>query len=102
MIDWNALREVTDGDAALEAQLFDLLKRTMDEGIAALHNQLNEPTHGWKETAHRLKGAAANIHSARLREACFAAEKAVGAEARTQALSQLQHDWEELKAALPK
>ena len=70
-----ALREVSDGDQALERALVKLYCSTTERCLAtlrtlALHDERNE----WEKVAHELKGASANIHANQMAALCKYAE----------------------------
>jgi HPt (histidine-containing phosphotransfer) domain-containing protein len=75
LVDFDRLASFTDGDAALEAELFDLFVATAARYLDAL--ALAAPrTDQWRATAHSLKGAAANIGATAVAELAAKAEHA--------------------------
>jgi HPt (histidine-containing phosphotransfer) domain-containing protein len=75
LVDFDRLASFTDGDAALEAELFDLFAATatryLDE-LAQATARLDE----WRATAHSLKGAASNIGAMAIAQLAAEAEHA--------------------------
>ena len=70
-INLEKLREVTEGDAALERQLFMLYFDTAERCLASLKTQIHvDDGATWKNAAHELKGASANIQAGKIAELC--------------------------------
>jgi len=72
-VDLRALRELTEGDAEFERDLFEAFISSGDQSLADIMEALrNQDFETIGRRAHALKGASANIHAARL---CSAAAK---------------------------
>lgn len=69
------LRSFTGGDIEKERMLFDLFEKTAEQSLRELHDVLNDNADTWKDSAHRLKGAAANLGAEKLANLCQKAEK---------------------------
>ncbi len=68
-VDLRGLREITEGDAALERELFAIFIASSGECLQALAaSQYPDKTEIWRQQAHALKGAALNLGAARLGE----------------------------------
>ena len=66
----------TDGDPNEEKQLLDLFFEQSDIGVNELEEFLAaNDNEGWKKSAHRMKGAAANLGAIPLSNACKTAEE---------------------------
>lgn len=75
-VDMVHLRMFTDGDVALEAQLFSLFFSQAEMGLAALEKSSGAGAEEeWRAAAHKFKGASANLGAKALAEICLAAEK---------------------------
>ena len=74
-VDLNVLRQMTDGDAALEQELFAEFFTSFEAGIAAL-KRLTDPAHqeDWRKQAHALKGMAVNLGAMALGAVCKQAQ----------------------------
>jgi len=61
------LREITDGDTELEAELFEEFRTSSSALMIELeHNLQNDDYEPWRKTAHALKGIAANLGAGQL------------------------------------
>lgn len=74
VFDRGHLAQYTSGDAALEAELFGLLKEQAERCLAAM-SAAREPS-AWRAAAHTLKGASRGVGAFELAEACARAEEA--------------------------
>lgn len=74
IFDRDHLARYTGGDAALEAELFNLLREQSDRCLAAM--QAATDVDAWKAAAHTLKGASRGVGAFELGEACQRAEDA--------------------------
>ena len=75
-IDLAHLEIFTDGDLDEEKQLLELFFEQTDLGLAELEGFCQaQDDEGWKKSAHRMKGAAANLGAGPLSEACKQAEE---------------------------
>lgn len=72
-LDLTALRAITDGDAALEAELFSMFLETGKRCLIKLQDALSAPE-PWSEAAHELKGMALQLGALRLQNLCSQAE----------------------------
>ncbi len=99
-LDMARLREITDGDAALERQLFALFMETADRLIALLAMQLPDTTGKWQQTVHQLKGACANMHVAVMWQLCQELEKLHGESERSDKLEELKKAYAVLRSEL--
>jgi len=80
-LDFDHLEIFTDGDEEEEAQLLDLFFEQADLGIQELETFMAEHNEdGWKKSAHRMKGAAANLGAIPLSNACKDAEECFSAD----------------------
>lgn len=69
------LRAITDGNAALEAQLFELYRATVARCLEQLRQALETGVQAeWRAAAHEWKGAAANVGAMQLSNLCAEAE----------------------------
>ncbi len=76
-VDLRALRELTDGDAEFERELFETFISSGDKSIAEILEALrNQDFETIGRRAHALKGASANIHAAPLSSAAAKLESA--------------------------
>ncbi|MFK7838705.1 MAG: Hpt domain-containing protein [Bdellovibrionales bacterium] len=74
-MDLTNLRDITDGDAAIEADLFQEFIQSSLRLIDALKNSQDEGSHdAWYDTAHSLKGIAINLGAIRLSDLAADAE----------------------------
>jgi len=89
------LAQYTDGDAALEAELFGLLTDQAKRCVDALRTAVDEEA--WKAAAHTLKGAASGMGAFALADACGRAEETAQANWPAAALSVEQASDEALK-----
>jgi len=90
------LREITNGDPELERELFALFFQTIEACLARMAAAAGAME--WSESAHEMKGAAANIGAPALVELCLLAEKA--GEERQRLLAQLAEEYARVKAFL--
>ncbi|WP_420433361.1 Hpt domain-containing protein [Hyphobacterium sp.] len=74
IFDRDHLARYTSGDAALEAELFGLLRDQTQRCVAAMEAAADPDA--WKAAAHTLKGAARGVGAFALGEACQRAEEA--------------------------
>lgn len=74
VFDRDHLARYTAGDAALEAELVDLLREQARRCLAAMEAASDE--NAWKAAAHTLKGASRGVGAFELGEACQRAEEA--------------------------
>ncbi|MEN0651572.1 MULTISPECIES: Hpt domain-containing protein [Hyphobacterium] len=77
VFDRDHLAQYTSGDAALEAELFGLLKDQAERCLGAL--QAANDANAWRAAAHTLKGASRGVGAFELAEACERAEDATEA-----------------------
>jgi HPt (histidine-containing phosphotransfer) domain-containing protein len=73
VLDREHLARYTDGDAALEAELFSLLRGQI-EACSARLTAAGDDADAWRDAAHTLKGAARGVGAMALADACEAAE----------------------------
>lgn len=59
-VDLDNLREITDGDAELEAEFFDEFRSSANEVLSVLDPVAND-NETWRKAAHALKGIAMNL-----------------------------------------
>lgn len=101
ILNLQALRVVTDGDAEFEQEMLDLFLQTAEPCMNSLHAlALNANQEEWFETLHALKGAAANIHADHLVACCQEGEAAETAAMRIQACKKILQAYGELKPFL--
>ena len=75
-VDLTNLRSMTDGDAELEAALFEEFYASFEAGIAALQTLVEDiDSELWCKRAHALKGVALNLGAERLGELCNQAQE---------------------------
>jgi HPt (histidine-containing phosphotransfer) domain-containing protein len=74
VLDRAHLAQYSGGDAALEAELFDLLEAQMTACIETMGRAGPGDDRTWRDAAHTLKGAARGVGAMQLGEACAAAE----------------------------
>ena len=81
-VDLTDLRDMTDGDRAMERELFSEFFISSEACIGALiaSNDHNEPE-TWAATAHALKGSALNLGARALGALCMQAQEARAAPA---------------------
>lgn len=77
VFDREHLARYTSGDAALEAELFGLLKEQAERCLNAM--QTAADGNAWRAAAHTLKGASRGVGAFELAEACQRAEDATQA-----------------------
>lgn len=77
VFDREHLAQYTSGDAALEAELFGLLKEQAERCLDAM--QATTDGNAWRAAAHTLKGASRGVGAFELAEACQRAEDATQA-----------------------
>lgn len=77
VFDRDHLAQYTSGDAALEAELFGLLKEQCERCLGAM--QAASDTNAWRAAAHTLKGASRGVGAFDLAMACERAEDATEA-----------------------
>jgi HPt (histidine-containing phosphotransfer) domain-containing protein len=77
VFDREHLAQYTSGDAALEAELFGLLKEQAERCLNAM--QAATDGNAWRAAAHTLKGASRGVGAFELAEACQRAEDATEA-----------------------
>jgi HPt (histidine-containing phosphotransfer) domain-containing protein len=74
-IDLKQLREITDGDKALEAELFRVFIISAMQCIRSLHAAAaNNDDKAWRKQAHALKGISANLGAQPLTNICARAQ----------------------------
>ena len=70
------LESFTEGDPAIEKELFNIFVDQMGLGLSNLEAHMGEHAKiEWKAAAHRFKGAAANLGAEKLAALCFEAEQ---------------------------
>lgn len=75
-VDLRNLREITDGDAEMEKELFKEFIKTADSYIVILGELLNaDKNELWRTTAHAFKGLALNLGATNLGELCKKAQE---------------------------
>lgn len=77
VFDRDHLARYTGGDAAVEAELFDLLDGSIRRCLGVLEASRDDPQ-AWRDAAHTLKGAARGVGCMELGDACEAAEARAG------------------------
>jgi len=75
IIDLSCLELFTEGDLDEEKKLADLFLGVGKESIGLLKQHINSKNNDWKNSAHRLKGSAAQIGAHRLSALCLKAEQ---------------------------
>ena len=74
-VDLTNLREITDGDAEMEQELFKEFIRTSDSYVASLEQTFDAgSSEEWRTTAHSFKGIALNLGANNLGELCKKAQ----------------------------
>ncbi|MCS5595827.1 MAG: Hpt domain-containing protein [Alphaproteobacteria bacterium] len=71
-VDLTNLREITEGDEALEAELFHDFISSFEDILLQMHSKTIEE--GWAKDAHALKGLASNLGAERLTKICHEAQ----------------------------
>ncbi len=99
-MDMNRLREITDGDLALEQHLFGLFIETADRVIARLDSLVSDHSGHWQRAAHELKGVCANMHIEVMLRQCQKIETLADAESRRAGLDQLRQAYQPIRAEL--
>jgi len=91
-VDLSNLRELTDGDKELEAELFEEFIESSQKLLATLENS-DSPTE-WSKAAHALKGISANLGAMTLSEIARTAQEKDGAlsSEKLQLLNALKHE----------
>ncbi len=75
-IDVRHLEMFTEGDQAVEKELFDVFFEQADLNIQKLSQACQEMNlENWRMAAHKFKGASANLGARHLADICFVAEK---------------------------
>lgn len=70
------LESFTEGDPEIERELFDIFIDQMGLGLNNLEAHIQDPDReAWRASAHRFKGAAANLGAEKLAALCFEAEQ---------------------------
>lgn len=70
-LNFNLLREITDGDKELESQLLTLYFKTVDRCISQMLALIDiDPEKKWHRSVHELKGASANIYADNIAAIC--------------------------------
>lgn len=74
-VDLQLLREITDGDAELEASLFDMFIESSDDCLRQLHQSLSANDNVmWRAQAHAWKGSSVNLGAMALGDLCKQAQ----------------------------
>jgi HPt (histidine-containing phosphotransfer) domain-containing protein len=95
--DIRRLREVTEGDVAVEAQLFELFDDTLHRCVTGLGEALAAADdQKWAEAAHELKGASGSLGAPKLSRFCASAETCEKVD-RPAALEEIQKEAEYVK-----
>ena len=99
ILDIEALREITDGDRALERALVQLYCGTADRCLGRLR-LLCEQDEGqeWEKVTHELKGASANLHANQMAALCKYAGHEDDPAARREVCDKLDQAYETFKA----
>jgi HPt (histidine-containing phosphotransfer) domain-containing protein len=75
-VDLTTLRRITEGDTALETELFKVFLRSARECIAALHFHCQSgDDEGWRRHAHAFKGISYGIGALKLGDLCLQAQE---------------------------
>ena len=75
-LDLDRLTEMTDGDSQLERELATLYLSTAQRYVETM-GQAIDGEDGWRDPAHSLKGASANMGAAKMAELAREAEDAL-------------------------
>ena len=74
-VDLTSLREMTDGDVAMEKELFLEFFSSFESGLKALQESCGEAAETtWRENSHALKGIALNLGAMQLGGLCKKAQ----------------------------
>lgn len=75
-VDLTNLREITDGDAEMEAELFAEFIKTSEDYVNQLGDLLDDSkSEDWRTVAHAFKGLSLNLGAAKLGELCKIAQE---------------------------
>lgn len=102
-VDLTDLREMTEGDAEMEKELFEEFFSSSEECIATMEancaDGINEP---FRAGAHALKGTAINLGATRLSELCKTAQEshAVSAEEKKGLVDGIKNEYSQVKSFL--
>jgi HPt (histidine-containing phosphotransfer) domain-containing protein len=99
-LDMNRLREITEGDAALERQLFHLFIESVDRLLQLLAVQIQDGSLQWRQTVHQIKGASANMHVTSMVALCISIEKLENEAHRREQITQLHEVYQQVRAEL--
>lgn len=76
-VDLSDLRELTDGDPEIEAELFEEFISSSNELVEILKTSTQANNNeSWRKAAHALKGIAGNLGAAQLSEYALQAQEA--------------------------
>jgi HPt (histidine-containing phosphotransfer) domain-containing protein len=101
-VDLSCLRAITDGDADADREMSVLFAMQGDANIQALQDNCRGGSHrNWAETAHMLKGSAANMGANILAKLCDEAQHiADSADARGVFLAKIEREYLAVKEFL--
>ncbi|MCB2081186.1 MAG: Hpt domain-containing protein [Hyphomicrobiales bacterium] len=93
------LQSITGGNAAIESELMQLFRETLDKCLTELKIASDQET--FHAACHELKGAAANLGADRLSEACTGVGAAAATlEARAAIFAQIEAEVALLRAEI--
>lgn len=97
------LRNMTDGDVALEKELFDEFYRSFERGLALLHEYLKKNSvEEWRKQSHALKGISINLGAEKLASLCKQSQEQfeAGDDAKHKLLEEIQAEYALVKPYL--
>ena len=101
IFDLAALRELTDGDPAIERQILGLFCETAESCLSVLERLSQEDKEEeWQQVVHALRGAASNIRAEKLVELCTKYEYMPLSSRRIGALAELRYAYDVLRPLL--
>lgn len=104
-VDLTNLREITDGDKEMEAELFREFISSCDNYISDLGNMLDsDKNEVWRTTAHAFKGISVNLGAAHLGELCKKAQErnTASVQEKTILMEDIKNAYAEVKEFLQK
>ncbi len=105
-VDLTNFRTMTDGDPAIEQELFLEFLTTVDDGLAKMESSTSDGNREvWRSTAHALKGAALNLGATDLGDLLKKAQlgfDTTDAAQKTNLLQEIRNEFALVKAFLQK
>lgn len=99
-VDLTNLRSMTEGNKAIEAEVFGEFITSFEDGIARLKQHcLDSNQDAWKKCAHALKGIALNLGAERLGDLCNLAqeESSIAAKGKNEMIRYIEEEYSKVK-----